>query len=367
MLLRLKYMFRATHLVQCKAIAEQLDLDVQGIFKEVFGLQAMPSDRTALIHLPVEHGGLGIAHFLSLSRWYWSKQIDEINVPYELKKDKYSPGFDPSLTEAGATMVGTMVLQDNIIVKSVLAIKKAPSAHIIRTIPRENLKLENKAFMAMLFAKLQYLPTFFTPACEITPGHDLFAHTVECGKCRQGAVRHNAVAYELMRCIPKVGYVVSQSTSHLPLPQHTPTGTARLWSDKTVAGPDMIVYAGSDVHAIDFTIVNPAIEGRYSDTPRTRDTILRAVQKKKQTYVEWEKAYEMSCKSFVMTTNGFFGYDTIALLDQYAKDRAPWFVSWTQLRLQKVMYEAMANILTLIVAKKRAAPFTAEALSQQPE
>lgn len=366
-LLRMKYMFRATHLVQCRAIAEQLDLDVQAIFKEVFGLQAMPSDRTALIHLPVEHGGLGIAHFLSLSRWYWSKQIDEMFFwTPEQRKARYSPGFDPSLTEAGATLVGTLALQDNIIVKSVLAIKKAPSAHIIRTIPRENLKLEDKAFMAMLFSKLQYLPTFFTPACEITAGHDLYAHMVECGKCRQGAVRHNAVAYELMRCIPKIGFVVSQSTSHLPLPKHTATGSQRLWSDKTVAGPDMIVYAGSDVHAIDFTIVNPAIEGRYSEKPRTRDTILRAVQKKKETYVEWEETYKMSCKAFVMTTNGFFGYDTVALLEQYAKDRGTWFPSWTQLRLQKVMYEAIANILTLTVAKKRAAPFTAEALSQRP-
>ena len=169
-----------------------------------------------------------------------------------------------------------------------------------------------------------------------------------------------------MRCIPKIGFVVSQSTSHLPLPKHTATGSQRLWSDKTVAGPDMIVYAGSDVHAIDFTIVNPAIEGRYSEKPRTRDTILRAVQKKKETYVEWEETYKMSCKAFVMTTNGFFGYDTVALLEQYAKDRGTWFPSWTQLRLQKVMYEAIANILTLTVAKKRAAPFTAEALSQRP-
>ena len=72
-----------------------------------------------------------------------------------------------------------------------------------------------------------------------------------------------------------------------------------------------------------------------------------------------------TCKSFVMSTNGFFSYDSVTLLGQYAEKRGTWFVSWAQLRLQLKLCEAQAVILHMMKARTAAAPYTTEAASSQ--
>ena len=240
---------------------------------------------------------------------------------------------------------------------------KAPSVQLLGVIPRDSVKLSDAAFEALIFSKLQYLPDKFKPPCEMPPGTDLYAHWVGCRRCKQGITRHNTVNYELMRCIPKIGFVCSAQTSHLPLPKDTATGTARLWSDKTVAGPDLLVYA-DPTHAIDLTIVNPTVEQRTSETPRARCCLTRAVQKKRDTYTDWETVYDMRCRSFVMSTNGFFSHDAQQLLGEYAEGRGRWFVSWVELRLQVKLCEVQAAILHMMVARTAASPYTTEAVSQ---
>jgi hypothetical protein len=173
-----------------------------------------------------------------------------------------------------------------------------------------------------------------------------------------------------MRCIPKLGLVVSQQTSQFPLPKDTPSGGKRKWSDKNVAGPDFIVYT-TPQQAVDITIVNPTIEARGQPGQRVRCCLTRAVQKKKDTYERavdetlssWEDTYDMKCRSFVMSTNGFFHRDSQQLLFELAKERGPWFTSWVELRLQKVLCEAMGNIYHMMQARKKATPYVTVAAS----
>jgi hypothetical protein len=356
--LRIKFVFRATHL-RLTPIAESIDKFLIETFAAAFDIKHLPEDRHALISIPMGQGGLGIPNITALSKLYWNKQLAEGGVQGE----KY-PHIDQELSEDGATMAHIQSLPMSIIVKSIVVMEKAPSIQLLGVIPRDSTKLSDLVFEALLLSKLQYLPDRYKPPCKMDEGTDLYAHFVACHRCRQGITRHNTVNYELSRCIPKIGICVSLQTSHLPLPGDTPSGNARNWSDKTVAGPDMLVFDNPQ-HAIDLTIVNPIVEGRDSPSPRARCCIARASQKKRDTYTEWQKTYDMQCKSFVMSTNGFFSYDAVSLLGQYAEKRGTWFISWTQLRLQIKLCEAQAAILHMMKARTAAAPYTTEAASSQ--
>jgi ribonuclease HI len=360
-LMRFKFIFRATPVQGIVEGADIVDEGVVRTFKNIFGVENLPEDRSALISIPMGRGGLGVPCFRAIAKLYWNKMIVDGGHTRDLEAPRYD-GYDVEMSEEDATMFALKEQCKRPYVNAALVMKCAKTPQLLACTPRDVYKLSDDSFMALIYSRLFYIPDKFKPPCMMEDD-DLYAHYVACHRCKQGITRHNTVNYELMKCIPRIGLVCSSQTNQFPLPKDNPTGSLLHWSDKNVAGPDMIVY-DTPVHAIDFSIAMPSVEARKTDHPRVRCCLGARQHKKEKLYVDWELTYSMSCKAFIMATNGLFANEAHETLELYAKERGRWFVPWVELRLQIKMCEIQASILQLMKARTSGSAFTAEAASQ---
>jgi hypothetical protein len=194
-------------------------------------------------------------------------------------------------------------------------------------------------------------------------------HFTGCPLCRQGTLRHNKVLYEFDRCLPKIGISTTLNPHDYPMPK-SPEAIAntqtRFWLDKSCNGPDIQVH--TDGHCIDFTVVSPIADWELRDgVLNCRNCFTRAESRKKDHYEQWCKVYNMECKSLVMSTTGFLAKASVKLLEDYGKNRAPWFARWCMLRMQHALAEAQAQIFHKATARAAGAAFLAPKTNSKPK
>jgi hypothetical protein len=371
--LRMKYLYRATHLPQAQPFAEMFDAMFCSFFRSIFDLREMPRLHDALIQLPVEQGGLGFANLQHMWELYWNKQVSEVSSFQPLLRGFAGidavelPSFiDGTLPcESESTVVVQQIkkkFDDEPFVRSVLNLKTTRQSHLLNAVPAESMALQDDVFRALLYTKLQYAPSSVEVHCDTTDARSLFHHFHACSKCRQGTVRHNKVLYELSLCLPKIGFVTTTNPRDLPLPKKAGVQPAynesALWAENTVCGPDMKVYANPP-HCIDLVVAAPlsCVEWNGPQVVCQRDAMLMAHTKKIATYREWQEVYQMQCHPIVMSVNGLFHPATVSRITEYAKGRGQWIVPWIELRMQRALAEAMSAIFNMGTHRAKAAAF----------
>jgi hypothetical protein len=196
--LRLKFVYRVTHLQQARKFAEAADETITSIFLRSFDLTGIPRANLALIHPSVEQGGLGMANLRMLWPLFWNKRVTEMNtvlraLNYDiLSFDNEGPNANIGEAEAISLQIPNFY-PNNIIWESVRIMKKTRQAHLLNVVPRDAMVLPDEVFQALLYSKLQYLPITMKAPCHDDPEQSVYRHHVSCPKCRQGTVRHNTV------------------------------------------------------------------------------------------------------------------------------------------------------------------------------
>ena len=367
--LRLKYMYRATHLRQAETFASRADERIKQCFLSFTSLRELDPRSFPLIHLPVEEGGMGLAQLTPLTRLFWNKRVMALRVYLDVNgfgtgEPRYK-AFESSRKDAPTGDMGEsaaimrewkQTIQDSPFLRSLTGMKHVRQAHLLNAEPIDPLLLTDAQFNALVWNRLQFLPKTVVLPCKFT-GHR-YDHVTECPLCKQGTVRHNDVLYEMARSIRKLGVVVAVNPPDMPLvkqavavddEQPTPAvGSTPAAHESFVAppvvGPDLMVWTHPQRECIDLFVTTPVVS---KDAGRlvARDAMNRAYMTKRRTYKLWEETYKLQCHPFVMSTNGFFEPHTVQLMEKYAKDGAAnWFVPAFQLALQKRLCSIMAEI-----------------------
>ena len=350
--LRLKHLYRATHLMQALKFATAADAVLAKCLLYVIDVHSLPTPSLPLIHLPVEEGGLGVGQLGALHALWWNKRVAALIAARRIT------GTIASLKRFG--IVAQMIKgpsaetceKDAIIehhangtpfIRALTsAMTKVRQAHLLNAEPTGTLKMQDRPFRALLWNRLQHLPPCIKIPCDLA-GQSSFEHLQDCQKCRQGTVRHNAVLNELARCFRRAAMVVTVNPPDMPLPRPPDEIRNANVPLPSVAGPDLLVW-NSPRECYDLTITNPS---PVNDSGRSvaRDCMRRAFSRKENVYEKWRETFGICMHPFVMTTTGFIHPYAVQQLERYAKQsQSSWFVAWTQLMLQKTLAAICADI-----------------------
>ena len=350
--LRLKHLYRATHLMQALPFATAADDALAKCLLTFIEVPSLPTPSIPLIHLPVEEGGLGVGQLGALHSLWWNKRVAALVTARRISGTLGSlkrfgmvaqmakgPPAETSESEAiilhhadGTPFIRTLTS----------SMTKVRQAHLLNAEPTGTMRMKDRPFRALLWNRLQHLPPCIVIPCDLG-GHSSFDHMQDCQKCRQGTVRHNAVLNELARCIRRAALVVTVNPPDMPLPRPPDEERETNVPLPSVAGPDLLVW-NSPRECFDLTITNPS---PVKDGGRlvARDCMRRAFSRKENVYAKWCETYGIAMHPFVMTTTGFIHPYAVLQLERYAKQsQSSWFVAWTQLMLQKTLATICADI-----------------------